>query len=95
MLFTKRFVVSNVSTCFFNLQLSDDGRSADVDALLAAVGGDLGCDVKSISAASFSADAWVWPGVFNFNGLDEALSSFYSCAEAAAIAVILMKKRPF
>ena len=75
--------------------MSDDGRSADVDALLAAVGGDLGCDVKSISAASFSADAWVWPGVFNFNGLDEALSNFYSCAEAAAIAVILMKKGYF
>ena len=48
------------------------------------------CDTDAIAAASFEAKDWVWPGNFDFNALDVALSSFYECANAAAVVVSIV-----
>lgn len=45
------------------------------------------CAGDAVMAASFAADAWTWPGTFDFNGLDSALNAFYDCANAAAVVV--------
>ena len=70
------------------LQMETDGRSANVEGLtgMYAEAAD-GCDSAAISAAKFEAKNWVWPGNFDFNALDSALSSFYECANAAAVVV--------
>lgn len=66
--------------------METDGRSANVEGLtgMYAEAAD-GCDSAAISAANFEAKNWVWPGNFDFNALDSALSSFYECANAAAV----------
>merc|ERR1712024_438537 len=50
--------------------METDGRSANVEGL---------------TGMYFEAENWVWPGNFDFNALDNALSSFYECANAAAV----------
>merc|ERR1711963_284473 len=52
--------------------LSVDGHNADAD---------------SIMAANFEAKGWVWPGVFDFTGLDSALEGFLECAQSAAVMI--------
>ena len=70
------------------LQLSDCGRSVDVDGLIGMVGAAAdGCDTKSIHADSFHTDSWFWPGNFDFTALDSSLSSFFHCAGENAVAV--------
>ena len=63
-----------------------DGRSANVEGLTGMYA-EAACDTDAIAAASFEAKDWVWPGNFDFNALDVALSSFYECANAAAVVV--------
>ena len=68
--------------------MSADGRSADtagLDAMYGAAGAN--CEAASISAASFAAEAWTWPGAFDFNALDSALNTYFQCANAAAVVV--------
>merc|ERR1712026_168874 len=68
--------------------LSVDGRNADVAGLQAMFGDAAGsCDADSILAANFEAKGWVWPGVFDFPGLDSALESFLECAQSAAVMI--------
>ena len=71
--------------------MNADGRGADVDALTAMYA-DAGsnCDSNAISNANFNAEAWTWPGSFDFNALDTALGNFYDCANAAAVIVSLI-----
>ena len=70
------------------LQLSDCGRSVDVDGLTGMVGAAAdGCDTKSIVGASFHTDSWFWPGNFDFTALDSSLSNFFACAGHNAVAV--------
>ena len=71
--------------------METDGRSANVEGLtgMYAEAAD-GCDSAAISAANFEAKNWVWPGNFDFNALDSALSSFYECANAAAVVVSIV-----
>ncbi len=74
----------------YAIQLSVDGRSADVEALVAMYGAAAAnCDAKSVSSGSFNAEAWTWPGSFDFGALDSALASFFDCANAAAVVVNL------
>merc|ERR1711963_668611 len=59
-----------------------------VDGLQAMFGDAAGsCDADSIMAANFEAKGWVWPGVFDFAGLDSALESFLECAQSAAVMI--------
>ena len=68
--------------------MSADGRSADVAGLEAMYGAAAeNCDAGVITKSSFAAEAWTWPGSFDFNGLDASLSAFFDCANAAAVVV--------
>ena len=70
--------------------MSADGRSVDFGSL-SAMYGDAAAKCGStgaVEAANFVAvDAWSWPGSFDFNALDAALSDFFACANAAAVSV--------
>ena len=70
--------------------MSHDGRSVDFAALSSMYGDAAAkCDSDgAVEAANFVAtDAWSWPGSFDFNALDAALSSYFECANAAAVSV--------
>merc|ERR1711997_1102217 len=70
---------AGAGSCVANVlgHLSADGRSVDFGSLSAMYG----------EAAVFVAvDAWSWPGAFDFNALDAALSDFFACANAAAVS---------
>jgi hypothetical protein len=62
---------------------------------LSAMYGDAAVKCSStgaVEAANFVAvDAWSWPGSFDFNALDAALSDFFACANAAAVSVSIYK----
>merc|ERR1712228_1168977 len=62
---------------------------AGAASCVANVMGHLSHDGRSvdIAAANFVAtDAWSWPGSFDFNALDAALSGYFDCANAAAVS---------
>merc|ERR1712080_228424 len=74
------YMGAGASSCVANVlgHLSGDGRSVDF-ASLSGMWGD--------AAAKFVAtDAWSWPGSFDFNALDAALSDFFTCANDAAVS---------
>merc|ERR1712066_257534 len=74
------YMGAGAASCVANVlgHLSHDGRSVDF-ASLSGMWGD--------AAANFVAtDAWSWPGSFDFNALDAALSDFFTCANDAAVS---------
>merc|ERR1712038_938368 len=84
------YMGAGASSCVANVlgHLSGDGRSVDF-ASLSGMWGDTTAKCAStgaVEAANFVAtDAWSWPGSFDFNALDAALSDFFACANSAAV----------
>merc|ERR1711899_182992 len=83
---------AGAASCVANVlgHLSADGRSVDF-ASLSGMYGDAAIKCAStgaVEAANFvGTDAWSWPGSFDFNALDAALSDFFACANSAAVTV--------
>merc|ERR1712203_660008 len=73
------YIGAGAASCVANVMghLSHDGRSVDFVALSSMYGD---------AAAKCDTDAWSWPGSFDFNALDAALSSYFECANAAAVS---------
>merc|ERR1712117_973228 len=82
---------AGAASCVANVlgHLSADGRSVDF-ASLSGMYGDAAIKCAStgaVEAANFvGTDAWSWPGSFDFNALDAALSDFFTCANDAAVS---------
>merc|ERR1712203_1338213 len=77
------YIGAGAASCVANVMghLSHDGRSVDFVALSSMYGDG------AVEAANFVAtDAWSWPGSFDFNALDAALSGYFECANAAAVS---------
>merc|ERR1712117_766290 len=81
---------AGAASCVANVlgHLSADGRSVDFTSL-SGMYGDAAIKCAStgaVEAANFvGTDAWSWPGSFDFNALDAALSDFFACANSAAV----------
>merc|ERR1711973_714614 len=79
-------------SCVANVlgHLSADGRSVDFTSL-SGMYGDAAIKCASTGAVEAAnlvgTDAWSWPGSFDFNALDAALSDFFACANSAAVTV--------